>query len=603
MQNSTKYFLMFTKGILGIVSFFLLLSSCQTTSTAVSAKSEHPIIEFYDSIPPINTSSSEYHVFPATKDGKLGWMNVLGDWVVPPIYDSLGNYFLWEYGMLVLKKDEKFGVINYNNEVIIPFEYDFAPSINPNGVITIDRRNEDGYLETAYFSKKGKLTRDFGRSIEFRNGFAVTTSNEKRIGSYPRHNSEYWSEIFTSDFALINTNFDTLLHVKNTPFLLEIGSLNDNRRSFILHPYLGRHADRGIEYGIYGYLDGNGEIAVEPKFNPKFALNQRRNGYDWNPDFPFVKNRALVEKADNSYCFIDINGKEIIVLDSATIEGDISSVSHFNEFGIAAVSSFQKDSRQSKIHLIDTMGRIVFQSNENDAYIGMMGVIERRTSNRMIVISDQKNGRFEFYSPGFKHIQSFPKQDSLYNYLYSYENNGQYQEGSFFLLQQGRTLRSKHVPPIFPLSEEIRIISSENNPITSWIPSQSSILSHQFGVLSHKDTSTHATTLYDFAMNILFTDTTCNLLTHETSLMRYGIYRLYCPDRKETITINYLGTILSELCTNMKNGSTIDGKIVDLSPQLDLYNHSSNERIKLTQKQLDSLFKNSEMYSRIIKYY
>jgi hypothetical protein len=60
----------------------------------------------------------------AMKDNKYGIIDVNNNVVVPFDYDTLDNPHDDSINYLIAKKDNKYGVINDSNEIIIPFNYD-----------------------------------------------------------------------------------------------------------------------------------------------------------------------------------------------------------------------------------------------------------------------------------------------------------------------------------------------------------------------------------------------------------------------------------------------------------------------------------------------
>ena len=572
------------------VLFFLtlFLLSCATSHTVIETSSDKPEkMEFYET--PLVQLDSAQVLFRATKDNKNGWMNTLGEWVIPPVYDADINSY-WKEGMLITRKDGKYGVLNSNNEVVIPFELSAPPYSINNGLIAIQK--EDGnYGDCKYYSKKGVYIGEFNNPTpEFRNGLALLTSNRKRLAAYQRTNlrnpNSSITEISTSDFAIINTDFDTVLHFENAPFLVEIGSLHGNRRAFILHPNLGRHANRGITQGLYGYLDKNGKIVVEPRFDAVYKLGAYPQRYPWTPDFPFSTNRALLEYAEHQYGFIDSVGNRVIDLEF--IDGKIASVSHFNDGGIAAVRSFSSSKGSSVITLIDTTGKILFQSNEKDAYMGL-GNIETTAKNDIIPINNRTENELRLYTSSFDHIVSLSTRDSIYRYNYS-EGIGtpQGDDKVFYLIQQ----RSSISPSA---TMQKRIISSTGAAITSWIDSRS-ILSHRFGVFSEYDSTENVLRMFDFSRNELFSCTSCTPVLHDYALNNSGVFKIYHRESDTYSYINYKGTILSELFTDLSKNN-----LVSLDVQRELYEKEKDIKVELDGDTLLQLFKNSKLFDRIAR--
>lgn len=72
------------------------------------------------------------------KSKKYGFINPEGKTRIPAVYQGL---YVYSYNLIRAKRDGKYGVINFDNEVVIPFEYELL------------RLDFNGELEEAYFDK------------------------------------------------------------------------------------------------------------------------------------------------------------------------------------------------------------------------------------------------------------------------------------------------------------------------------------------------------------------------------------------------------------------------------------------------------------------
>jgi WG containing repeat len=83
-------------------------------------------------------------------NNKLGFVDKRGRTIIPPIYDLYEpQNTIFIFGHCIVRKDGKFGVINYLNQVIIPFDFELIKS-KANGYI-VKRNNQYGI-----FSYTGK---------------------------------------------------------------------------------------------------------------------------------------------------------------------------------------------------------------------------------------------------------------------------------------------------------------------------------------------------------------------------------------------------------------------------------------------------------------
>ncbi|PWH85748.1 WG repeat-containing protein [Brumimicrobium oceani] len=566
-----------------------LLVSCSSIKNSAETNNRNDKITnaldavFIDYTPTI--PETKYQVFRAEKDGNSGWMNVDGEWIITPEYDTEFKRD-WSEGVVTCRKDGLYGAVNYKNEIVIPFEYPFPPYECEDGLILV----RDSLRQEAYFSKLGVQMTDFiKRQVEFINGFAVIRTNRERYASYPRINSENKNartDIYKGDFVVVNTQFDTLLQFDNVPFLLEFGTLNNNRRTFFLYPFMGLHADIGISYGQYGYLDRNGNIAVEPKFRASDVFTPLAQGFVRLPDCPFNSNLAKVREGDDYY-FIDTLGNEKFEI--TTHRERLYDVSNFNDFGIAGYRTFGKVANSSMIHLIDSTGAIVHEAYESDAPMSTGGgAIGHQPRKEFIPIYDMKNGVFRLNAPDFSPFASFPIKDSstLTNFQYRGFLGNRISD-NFILTQFKKTKNSYGYP-----GSHQRLIDQDVNAKSSWF-SFKSILSSKFGNFTLVDSTSMTTTLYDFDKNVLFECDSC-FFHYDFKYNLKGVYKVHLANR-DLAYVNYKGKILSDLFDSAEKD------IYDLSNQVKTFNELTPHQLNAKEEEFEELFNTSIMYSRIMK--
>ncbi|MEN9441927.1 MAG: hypothetical protein RLZ33_2004 [Bacteroidota bacterium] len=576
------------RNLLLILLTTILLVSCASVKNSSNKKNN--VAEFS---PPIDTiffdfepilPNLEYQIFRATKNGKSGWMNIYGEWIISPEYDTefIRN---WSEGVNICRKGGKYGAVNYKNEVVLPFWYSNPPSDCSGGLILV----KDNLNKEAYFSKQGVKMTDFeNRQPEFRNGFAIISTHAKEFARYPRldlEDSNRTSQLYKSDFVVINTQFDTLLQFLNVPFLLEFGTLKNNRRTFFLYPYIGLHADLGISYGQYGYLDEMGEIAIEPRFRASDVFIPI-NGVTRNPDCPFSSNLSMVRQLEQYY-YIDTLGNKVFEL--KTDRERIYDVSHFNDYGIGGYRTFGKNPNSSMIHLIDTTGAILHEASENDApmsYVG--GNIGNQPHNDLIPIYDKVNGFHRIYTPNFEPFAALSLQDSLKSIRYIYKGLiGANLHDQFVIIQHMKTKNSDYY-----YGNHQRLIDKNSQARSSWLP-YNSILSNTYGNFSLLDSSNMTNCLYDFKKNELFKCDSC-YFDYDNKMRFQGIYKVRLISGK-WIYVNYQGKVLSKLF------DTMEENIYDLSDQVKNYNVYYNSQIIAKEDEFIRFFNESIMYKRIIK--
>ena len=125
--------------------------------------------------------------------GKFGLINKKGEWILNPIYDKILP--LHENGYRLVVNKEKYGVIDSNNNIVYPAEYDYIDIVS-NGFVLA----KEGKMWQIDFS--GKVTKPFmyemSEEILFVSGY---TEDE-----YPIHtNSDYAKYEILGLYGILNT--------------------------------------------------------------------------------------------------------------------------------------------------------------------------------------------------------------------------------------------------------------------------------------------------------------------------------------------------------------------------------------------------------------
>ena len=86
-------------------------------------------------------SGSEPNHFAVSKDDKAGVINDKGQWVIPPVYDSI--HWRWAYYVAYIKeprRKKKAGLLDKFGNVLVPFEYDFLDPAYTEDIISAKKQ-------------------------------------------------------------------------------------------------------------------------------------------------------------------------------------------------------------------------------------------------------------------------------------------------------------------------------------------------------------------------------------------------------------------------------------------------------------------------------
>ena len=99
------------------------------------------------------------------KDEKYGYLHKSGKVHIGPMYQDAYDF---EGGKAIVKLDDKYGVINIQNTVVIPFVFDEITALDDEGNFTVQKHNKWGVIDS---EGKTVLNFNFEQCIEAENGY------------------------------------------------------------------------------------------------------------------------------------------------------------------------------------------------------------------------------------------------------------------------------------------------------------------------------------------------------------------------------------------------------------------------------------------------
>lgn len=311
--------------------------------------------EFNSGLASIYTDNTNYNAYLPSLELESGFIDKNGVITIPQIYTRVGDF---EGGVAVAVKQvgstNKTGVIDTNNNVILPFEYDYVAPFN------------DGYT---YVGKTGNIDADtFDYTYGYINdeGEFVTPIIYKSAGVYAEGMATVSLDTKGSE------NFKSyFINMDNQRVLGE----TSNFYNYFSDGMCGFALD-GNSNGPYGYVNTSGEIVVEPiyasvtnfdggyatvrDYDGKYYVINKSGEQVFSPNvimLDAVLNGLVLGKTyDNNYVFYNMLGELVLEL-------DYDVVGRFNE-GLSLVGrDTNKDGEVDKYGYIDINGTEVLELN------------------------------------------------------------------------------------------------------------------------------------------------------------------------------------------------------------------------------------------------
>lgn len=146
-------------------------------------------------------------VFAVCKDGKLGFMNLKGEEVIPFMYEVPNEEVVFNNGLAcVLKKNEdgkfRYGYIDHTNQVVFSFDYDYYRDFNNSDTvendITYNADDGESYTRESYeLALDG--SRVFINSEHFEDNSWITEWGASTAGRHQTYYDDCWLDAFEGD--------------------------------------------------------------------------------------------------------------------------------------------------------------------------------------------------------------------------------------------------------------------------------------------------------------------------------------------------------------------------------------------------------------------
>ncbi len=166
----------------------------------INALGEEVIAPIYDEIPNYMARSTfKEGVAIVSKNGQVGIINSKGKEVVPFKNENIGD---WS-DLIAVKRKNRWGYINRANVVVIPITYDFAESFKGDLAIVQE------YSLSGVIDKSGKKVLETGYNmVEILNNQFIIANNGALFGLFDRTGKEILPMVYTS---ITNYNEDLLM--------------------------------------------------------------------------------------------------------------------------------------------------------------------------------------------------------------------------------------------------------------------------------------------------------------------------------------------------------------------------------------------------------
>ena len=320
-------------------------------------------------------------VTAAQKDGKWGWINLFGEWVIPAEYDERPSD--WEGGLCMVKKNGLYGIINTKNKAVLPIKYEQPVWVhsakNTVGHITYLSTKRDG--QVIFFNKEGEIIDTVPEPLVMHNTLCI-----------PKETGRYDLEV---DSKVVNHKGETLLEFNKDPFICWVGQFHNDLAPFFIASFRGGSASLAGGLTYYGYINEKGELIVPVQF---VANHLNMIWSDWGSDhrMKFEDGQALV-KGEKQYSLINERGEAV-----KEFPDTFSWIDTAITFGL----------RETSLGWINKNGDLIYETEGSDWQFVAKGF----NPNGYAIMRNGKQKRFKVVNHKMEEIYSQPYFDDEFTY-------------------------------------------------------------------------------------------------------------------------------------------------------------------------------------------
>jgi hypothetical protein len=448
----------------------------------------------------------QWRVAQAEKDGKQGWINLLGDWMIPAEYDRTDKR--WFNGLVPAVKDGKHGIINYKNEVIIPFEHDYPPFIEPLHIT--EEFNRGGYIRIGDPFDKNALLFDLKGNPMDSLPSGLAKYNTLKLGEFHQYSDKVNSQLLGPDGT-------ALLNFQEQPFLVWMDPFAGDITSIYLAKFYARGANLTQGKIYQALINKEGELVTSFVYNPIQYFGDAP-GFHMSYQGVNDEHGTGILSKNQRLVLVNKEGEELLQFD----EG--ARISLPNQKGIRVYSQ----------QIIDANGKLLYSYQDGKESLGLpMQSFASSAPGGIFPIFNQELGTLVVYGPSFQPIFEMEYEDD--QYIFSFEFTD---VDSLYLYRRIPKNLFAFQPERYSASYaehkgEVRILSNSGDFYSDWIDGNKKFyFKRGFSIVNYSNDFTAGAQVFETASNkVLYTCDSCSLYTSVWNNVSY--------EDNQAITVKY----------------------------------------------------------------
>ena len=266
----------------------------------------------------ISRDARSQELLPFRVDSLWGYKNKEGTVIIGPQFQHAGKFTC---DIAVVAKNDKFGAIDKDNHLIIPFNHDYLRLLDSSEFLFGYRAKYFGEYFIGVMNKQGKIkfSAEYSYIFKYNNAYIVTKNKDSIIGK--TGNTDIRTIKTTEGLldstgkVLISLRYDNITWTNDSLLVVRIGDLTADKK-FIQSGYalFNKKGEQltGFDYMVFGnFIEGVAKARIGDKFGFIFPTGKLAIPIEFDYCEDFRKGYAIIKQNDK-WGAINRDGKIVL---------------------------------------------------------------------------------------------------------------------------------------------------------------------------------------------------------------------------------------------------------------------------------------------------
>jgi WG containing repeat len=216
-------------------------------------------------------------LFRIEVNNKIGFIDNVGNVVIPPKFLSAGNY---SEGLIAARINGLYGYVDRSGEFVIKPQFEYATDFQEGYAIVFQNKIP------AYIDKNGQtpFATNYAKIMPFENGRAVVRTESDKFGL-----------IDNNGRLLADTLYENISEIGSGLIKLSSGDNFLNRKNTVIDSLGNTVIPQGVYTEIYDFVDGYAKVSAYPEAGFDSLENSKTGFIDSKGNLLFLRNTSKID--------------------------------------------------------------------------------------------------------------------------------------------------------------------------------------------------------------------------------------------------------------------------------------------------------------------